>query len=70
MFLSAVTAIDTSGLDTLCELRKMLEKRSLKVHTIIENIEAGLKTSQSKSLSHVYITIVYCSLCWQIQLGM
>lgn len=28
---AAVTAIDTSGIDTICELRKMLEKRSLKV---------------------------------------
>ncbi|KAF1898624.1 hypothetical protein Lal_00023629 [Lupinus albus] len=29
--MTAVTAIDTSGIDTLCELRKMLEKRSLQV---------------------------------------
>lgn len=29
--LSAVTAIDTSGIDTLSELRKMLEKRLLQV---------------------------------------
>ncbi|KAK7255332.1 hypothetical protein RIF29_28739 [Crotalaria pallida] len=29
--LTAVTAIDTSGMDTLCELRMMLEKRTLKV---------------------------------------
>ncbi|KAH8521032.1 hypothetical protein H0E87_002183 [Populus deltoides] len=28
--MTAVTAIDTSGIDLLCELRKMLEKRSLK----------------------------------------
>ncbi|KAI8544411.1 hypothetical protein RHMOL_Rhmol08G0294300 [Rhododendron molle] len=27
--MTAVTAIDTSGIDTICELRKMLEKRSL-----------------------------------------
>ncbi|CAA2980754.1 probable sulfate transporter [Olea europaea subsp. europaea] len=29
--MTAVTAIDTSGIDTISELRKMLEKRSLKV---------------------------------------
>lgn len=28
---SAVTAIDTSGIDTICEIRKMLEQKSLKV---------------------------------------
>lgn len=36
MFFSAVTAIDTSGLETLGELRKMLEKRSLQVQTLID----------------------------------
>lgn len=29
--MTAVTAIDTSGIDTICELRRLLEKRSLKV---------------------------------------
>ncbi|XP_023900171.1 probable sulfate transporter 3.4 [Quercus suber] len=29
--MTAVTAIDTSGIDTLCEIKKMLEKRSLKL---------------------------------------
>jgi hypothetical protein len=32
---SAVTAIDTSGIDTVCEIRKMLEKRSLQVEIVI-----------------------------------
>lgn len=36
MLFSAVTAIDTSGLETLGELRKMLEKRSLQVQTLID----------------------------------
>jgi anti-anti-sigma regulatory factor len=41
---SAVTAIDTSGLETLGELRKMLEKRSLQVQTLIDIlISEGLK---------------------------
>ncbi|KAG5619088.1 hypothetical protein H5410_018912 [Solanum commersonii] len=29
--MTAVTAIDTSGIDTICELRRILEKRSLKL---------------------------------------
>ncbi|KAM3380249.1 putative sulfate transporter 3.4 [Capsicum galapagoense] len=29
--MTAVTAIDTSGIDTICELRRLLEKRSLKL---------------------------------------
>lgn len=28
---SAVTAIDTSGIDAICEIRKMMQKRTLKV---------------------------------------
>lgn len=31
LLISAVTAIDTSGIDMVCELRKILEKQSLQV---------------------------------------
>ena len=36
--ISAVTAIDTSGIDTVCELRKMLDKKSLQVRALASTL--------------------------------
>ncbi|XP_015933380.1 probable sulfate transporter 3.4 [Arachis duranensis] len=60
--MTAVTAIDTSGLDTLCELRKMLEKRSLQLVLAnpIGSVMEKLHTStvlDSFGLKGVYLTV-------------
>ncbi|KAL2332394.1 hypothetical protein Fmac_019975 [Flemingia macrophylla] len=60
--MTAVTAIDTSGLDTLCELRKMLEKRSLQlvlanpVGNVMEKLHKS-KVLESFGLKGVYLTV-------------
>ncbi|CAJ1955192.1 unnamed protein product [Sphenostylis stenocarpa] len=60
--MTAVTAIDTSGLDTLCELRKMLEKRSLQlvlanpVGNVVEKLHKS-KILDSFGLKGVYLTV-------------
>ncbi|XP_061338527.1 probable sulfate transporter 3.4 [Gastrolobium bilobum] len=60
--MTAVTAIDTSGLDTLCELRKMLEKRSLQlvlanpVGNVMEKLHMS-KILDSFGLTGVYLTV-------------
>ncbi|XP_027344411.1 probable sulfate transporter 3.4 [Abrus precatorius] len=60
--MTAVTAIDTSGLDTLCELRKMLENRSLQLVLAnpVGNVMEKLHTSKildSFGLKGVYLTV-------------
>ncbi|KAG5104119.1 hypothetical protein JHK82_041089 [Glycine max] len=60
--MTAVTAIDTSGLDTLCELRKMLEKRSLELVLAnpVGNVMEKLHKSNildSFGLKGVYLTV-------------
>ncbi|MED6133913.1 putative sulfate transporter 3.4 [Stylosanthes scabra] len=60
--MTAVTAIDTSGLDTLCELRKMLEKRSLQlvlanpVGSVMEKLHTST-VLDSFGLKGVYLTV-------------
>ncbi|RDX63224.1 putative sulfate transporter 3.4 [Mucuna pruriens] len=60
--MTAVTAIDTSGLDTLCELRKMLEKRMLQlvlanpVGNVVEKLHKT-KILDSFGLKGVYLTV-------------
>ncbi|KAK7271897.1 hypothetical protein RJT34_28157 [Clitoria ternatea] len=60
--MTAATAIDTSGLDTLCELRKMLEKRSLQlvlanpVGNVLEKLHMS-KVLDSFGLKGVYLTV-------------
>ncbi|KAG4972583.1 hypothetical protein JHK85_039004 [Glycine max] len=60
--MTAVTATDTSGLDTLCELRKMLEKRSLEfvLANPVGNVMEKLHKSNildSFGLKGVYLTV-------------
>ncbi|CAI8586884.1 unnamed protein product [Vicia faba] len=58
----AVTTIDTSGLETLGELRKMLEKRSLQfvlvnsVGNVMEKLDMS-KILDSFGLKGVYLTV-------------
>ncbi|QHN75760.1 putative sulfate transporter 3 [Arachis hypogaea] len=60
--MTAVTAIDTSGIDTLCELRKMLEKRSLQlvlanpVGSVMEKLHQS-NILDSFGLKGVYLTV-------------
>ncbi|KAL6137661.1 hypothetical protein ACLB2K_062950 [Fragaria x ananassa] len=60
--MTAVTAIDTSGIDTLSELRKMLEKRLLQlvlanpVGSVMEKLQQS-KTLGSFGLNGVYLTV-------------
>ncbi|KAL3840908.1 hypothetical protein ACJIZ3_025499 [Penstemon smallii] len=60
--MTAVTAIDTSGLDTISELRKILEKRSLKlvlanpVGSVMEKLH-GSNILESFGLEGLYLTI-------------
>ncbi|PSS07449.1 Sulfate transporter 3.4 like [Actinidia chinensis var. chinensis] len=60
--MTAVTAIDTSGIDTICELRKMLEKRSLQfvlanpVGTVMEKLHQS-NVLQSFGLNGLYLTV-------------
>ncbi|CAL0322029.1 unnamed protein product [Lupinus luteus] len=60
--MTAVTAIDTSGLDTLCELRKTLEKRSLKL--VLANPVGNVleKLHQSKNLDNFGLRGVYLTV--------
>ncbi|XP_027344642.1 probable sulfate transporter 3.4 [Abrus precatorius] len=60
--MTAVTAIDTSGIDTLCELRKMLDKRSLQLVMAnpVGNVMEKLHQSNildSFGLKGVYLTV-------------
>ncbi|XP_062008306.1 probable sulfate transporter 3.4 [Rosa rugosa] len=60
--MTAVTAIDTSGIDTLSELRKILEKRSLQlvlanpVGSVMEKLQQS-KTLESFGINGVYLTV-------------
>ncbi|KOM44542.1 hypothetical protein LR48_Vigan05g214700 [Vigna angularis] len=60
--MTAVTAIDTSGLETLCELKKTLEKRSLQlvlanpVGNVAEKLHKS-KILESFGLKGVYLTV-------------
>ncbi|XP_050383783.1 probable sulfate transporter 3.4 [Argentina anserina] len=60
--MTAVTAIDTSGIDTLSELRKMLEKRLLQlvlanpVGSVMEKLQQS-KTLESFGSNGVYLTV-------------
>lgn len=61
--MTAVTAIDTSGIDTLCELRRMLDKRSLQLVLAnpVGNVMEKLHLSnilESFGLKGVYLTVV------------
>ncbi|ESW07855.2 hypothetical protein PHAVU_010G151000 [Phaseolus vulgaris] len=60
--MTAVTAIDTSGIDTLCELRKVLDKRSLQLVLAnpVGNVMEKLHHSNildSFGLKGVYLTV-------------
>ncbi|KAK7389541.1 hypothetical protein VNO78_24676 [Psophocarpus tetragonolobus] len=60
--MTAVTAIDTSGIDTLCELRKVLDKRSLQLVLAnpVGNVMEKLHQSNildSFGLKGVYLTV-------------
>ncbi|XP_044495200.1 probable sulfate transporter 3.4 isoform X2 [Mangifera indica] len=60
--MTAVTAIDTSGIDMVCELRKMLEKRSLQfvlvnpVGSVMEKLHQS-KVLESLGLNGLYLTV-------------
>ncbi|KAI5660576.1 hypothetical protein M9H77_29369 [Catharanthus roseus] len=60
--MTAVTAIDTSGIDTICELRKTLEKRSLMfvlanpVGSVMEKLH-GSNMLESFGLQGVYLSV-------------
>ncbi|XP_057504848.1 probable sulfate transporter 3.4 [Actinidia eriantha] len=60
--MTAVTAIDTSGIDTIRELRKMLEKRSLQfvlanpVGTVTEKLQQS-NVLESFGLNGLYLTV-------------
>ncbi|KAL8153112.1 hypothetical protein V2J09_010872 [Rumex salicifolius] len=60
--LTAVTAIDTSGIDLLCELRKMLERRSLQlvltnpVGNVMEKLHKS-KALESFGAHGLYLTV-------------
>ncbi|KAH1240136.1 putative sulfate transporter 3.4 [Glycine max] len=60
--MTAVTAIDTSGIDTLCELRKVLEKRSLQL--VLTNPVGNVmeKLHQSNILDSFGLKGVYLSV--------
>ncbi|KAF5466641.1 hypothetical protein F2P56_016547 [Juglans regia] len=74
--MTAVTAIDTSGIDTICEIRKMLEKRSLQlvlanpVGSVTEKLDhSGIL--QSFKLNGLYLSVgeavVHISSLWKAQ---
>lgn len=60
--MTAVTAIDTSGIDTLCDLRKMLEKRSLQlvlanpVGNVMEKLHQS-NVLESFGLNGLYLSV-------------
>ncbi|XWS20324.1 hypothetical protein CRYUN_Cryun31cG0091700 [Craigia yunnanensis] len=60
--MTAVTAIDTSGIDMVCELRKMLEKRTLQlvlvnpVGSVIEKLHQS-KILESFGMNAFYLTV-------------
>ncbi|XP_028788940.1 probable sulfate transporter 3.4 [Neltuma alba] len=60
--MTAVTAIDTSGLDALCELRRILEKRSIQlvlvnpVGTVMEKLHQS-KVLESFDEKGLYLTV-------------
>ncbi|KAJ4851004.1 putative sulfate transporter 3.4 [Turnera subulata] len=60
--MTAVTAIDTSGIDLVCELRKMLDKRSLQL--VLANPVASVmeKLHQSKALESFGINGMYLTV--------
>ncbi|KAJ8756174.1 hypothetical protein K2173_024721 [Erythroxylum novogranatense] len=60
--ITAVTAIDTTGIDLVCELRKMLEKRSIQlvlanpVASVMEKLHQS-KTLESFGSKGIYLTV-------------
>ncbi|KAL6959119.1 putative sulfate transporter 3.4 [Sarracenia purpurea var. burkii] len=74
--MTAVTAVDTSGLDTICELRKMLEKRSLQFVLVnpVGNVMEKLHQSnvlESFGFNGLYLTVdeavIDISSLWKAQ---
>jgi sulfate transporter 3 len=57
-----VTAIDTSGIDAICEIRKMLQKRSLKL--VLANPVGSImeKLDQSELLESFRVNGIYLSV--------
>lgn len=74
--MTAVTAIDTSGIDTVCEIRKMLEKRSLQlvlanpVGTVMEKLHQS-KVLDSFGIYGLYLSVgeavAHISSLWRAQ---
>ncbi|XP_062157436.1 probable sulfate transporter 3.4 [Alnus glutinosa] len=60
--MTAVTAIDTSGIDAICEIRKMLQKRSLKL--VLANPVGSImeKLDQSELLESFRVNGIYLSV--------
>ncbi|KAG6665300.1 probable sulfate transporter 3.4 [Carya illinoinensis] len=72
--MTAVTAIDTSGIDTICEIRKMLEQKSLKL--VLANPVGSVTEKLDKSeiletfrLNGLYLSVgeavAYISSLWK-----
>ncbi|KAB1218591.1 putative sulfate transporter 3.4 [Morella rubra] len=74
--MTAVTAIDTSGIDTICEIRKMLEKRSLQlvlanpVGSVTEKLDHS-EILESFTFDGLYLSVgeavAYISSSWKPQ---
>lgn len=65
---SAVTAIDTSGIDAVCEIRKMLQKRSLKVKRKKVMIAAVSEIPEFVGGSHLLCALYAACVgksCWK-----
>lgn len=60
--MTAVTAIDTSGIDTLYELRKLLEKRSLRLVLVNPVGSVMEKLHQSKILEYFMLKGLYLTV--------
>ncbi|KAF3950578.1 hypothetical protein CMV_023692 [Castanea mollissima] len=74
--MTAVTAIDTSGIDTVCEIKKMLEKRSLKlvlanpVGSVTEKLDQS-EITESFGPHGIYLSVgeavAHISSLWRAQ---
>ncbi|KAG2722972.1 hypothetical protein I3843_02G129500 [Carya illinoinensis] len=72
--MTAVTAIDTSGIDTICEIRKMLEQKSLKlalanpVGSVTEKLDKS-EILETFRLNGLYLSVgeavAYISSLWK-----
>ena len=64
MFFSAVTSIDTSGIEAVCEIRKILMQKSLQVRSMwLQLLVQQKRFPRNFSLIDISVFVSFCLVC-------